>query len=68
MAELPVKSVNKRLKDKAFARNVSREDVRKGAEELDIDLDEHIAFVRDAMAEIAEDLGLAGLEPGKEAK
>jgi putative nucleotidyltransferase with HDIG domain len=60
VAELPVKSVNKRLKDKAFARNVSREDIRKGAEELEIDLDEHIAFVRDAMAAIAEDLGLTG--------
>ena len=60
VAELPVKSVNKRLKDRAFARNVSREDVRKGAEELEIDLNEHIAFVRDAMAGIAEDLELAG--------
>jgi putative nucleotidyltransferase with HDIG domain len=72
VAELPVKSVKKRLKDKAFARNVSREDIRQGAEGLEVDLDEHIALVRDAMAEIAEDLGLAGQEglrrePGKEA-
>ena len=60
VAELPVKSVKKRLKDKAFARNVSREDIRQGAESLQVDLDEHIGFVRDALAEIAEDLGLAG--------
>lgn len=60
VSELPVKSVKKRLKDKAFARNVSREDIREGVEGLDVDLDEHIALVRDAMAAIAEDLGLAG--------
>ncbi len=60
MAELPVKSVKKRLKDKAFARNVSREDIRQGAEDLQVELDEHIGFVRDAMVEIAEGLGLAG--------
>ncbi len=60
VSELPVKSVKKRLKDKAFARNVSREDLRHGAEDLGVDLDEHIALVRDAMAGIAEDLGLAG--------
>ena len=62
VAELPVKSVKKRLKDKAFARNVSREDIRQGAEGLEVDLDEHIAFVRDAMAEVAEELGLDGKE------
>ena len=63
VAELPVKSVKKRLKDKAFARNVSREDIRAGAEALEVELEEHIAFVRDAMVEIAEQLGLAGV-PG----
>ncbi|MEE2839365.1 MAG: HDIG domain-containing metalloprotein [Acidobacteriota bacterium] len=61
VAELPVKSVKKRLKDKAFARNVSREDIRAGAEGLEVELEEHIAFVRDAMVEVAEQLGLAGL-------
>ena len=53
----------RRLKDKAFARNVSREDIRAGAEALEVELEEHIAFVRDAMVEIAEQLGLAGV-PG----
>jgi predicted hydrolase (HD superfamily) len=50
--------VKKKLKDKAFARAVNREDVRNGAEELGIELGEHIEFVRDAMATIADDLEL----------
>ena len=60
IAELPVKSVKKKLKDKAFARNVSRDDIRCGATDLEVELDDHIAFVRDAMAQVAESLGLAG--------
>ena len=60
VADLPVKSVKKKLKDKAFARTVKREDIRRGVEELGVDLDEHIAFVRDAMVGVAADLGLAG--------
>ena len=63
IAEVPVKSVKKKLKNKNFARTVNREEIRQGAAELNIDLDEHIAFVRDAMAQVAEDLGLAG--PGE---
>ncbi len=55
---LESKSVRKRMKDKAFARAVSREDIVKGAEELGIPLDEHIAFCIDAMRSIAETLGL----------
>jgi putative nucleotidyltransferase with HDIG domain len=58
IAEVKVKSVKKKLKDKAFARGVNRDDVRNGAEELGVDLGEHIAFVRDAMATISDDLGL----------
>ena len=58
IANVKLKSVKKKLKDKAFARGVSREDVRRGAEDLGIDLDEHIVFVRDAMAGIATKLGL----------
>lgn len=58
IAEVKVKSVTKKLKDKAFARGVNREDVRRGAEELGVDLQEHIAFVRDAMATIADQLEL----------
>lgn len=55
---LEAKSVRKRMKDKAFARSVSREDIIKGAEELGIPLDEHIAFCIDAMRSIGETLGL----------
>jgi putative nucleotidyltransferase with HDIG domain len=58
IAEVKVKSVKKKLKDKAFARGVNRDDVRNGAEELGVDLGEHIAFVRDAMATIADQLEL----------
>jgi putative nucleotidyltransferase with HDIG domain len=59
--DLEVSSVKKRMKDKAFARGVSREDVVKGAEELGIPLDEHIAFCIAAMREHADVLGLRGL-------
>jgi predicted hydrolase (HD superfamily) len=48
------------MKDKAFARSVSREDIVEGAQGLGIDLDEHIAFCVHAMRESAADLGLAG--------
>ena len=47
------------MKDKAFARSVSRDDIIKGAEELGVPLDEHIAFCIGAMREIADQLGLA---------
>ena len=53
-------SVKKKLKDKAFARGVSREDVYKGAEELGVPLEEHVAFCIDAMRAAAPALGLAG--------
>ncbi len=59
IAALPVESVQKRMKEKAFARSVSREEIVKGAEEIGMTLPEHIAFVRDAMATIAQELGLA---------
>jgi len=52
--------VRKRMKDKAFARGVNRDDVVRGAEELGVPLDEHIAFVIEAMRGEAEALGLAG--------
>jgi putative nucleotidyltransferase with HDIG domain len=58
--DLEVSSVKKRLKDKAFARGVNREDVTNGAKELGIPLDEHIATCIAAMRAAAESLGLAG--------
>ena len=58
---LEASSVRKKMKDKAFARNVNREDIIKGAEELGVDLDEHITFVIAAMAADAERLGLVGV-------
>jgi predicted hydrolase (HD superfamily) len=58
--DLDVSSVTKRLKDKAFARAVSRDDIRRGAEALNLPLDEHIGNVIRFMRERARDLGLAG--------
>lgn len=60
IAEVEVKSVRKKMKDKAFARSVNREDIVNGAQELGVDLDEHIAFCIRAMQARAADLGLAG--------
>jgi putative nucleotidyltransferase with HDIG domain len=53
-------SVRKKMKDKAFARSVNREDITKGVAELGVDLNEHIAEVIAAMQTVASDLGLAG--------
>src|SRR5579884_1002487 len=58
--QLEPRSVRKKMKDKAFARGVNREDVIRGAEDLGVELDEHIAAVIEAMRSIAGDLGLAG--------
>lgn len=58
--DVQVKSVRKKMKDKAFARAVSRDDIKNGAGELGVDLDEHIGFCIAAMTERAADLGLAG--------
>ena len=60
LAEVDAKSVRKKMKDKAFARSVSRDDIVNGARELGVDLDAHIAFCIDAMKQIAEQLQLAG--------
>jgi putative nucleotidyltransferase with HDIG domain len=57
IADLEVSSVKKKLKDKAFARNVNREDIQKGAEGLGVPLDEHIRFVIDALKGIVANLG-----------
>jgi putative nucleotidyltransferase with HDIG domain len=59
--EVETASVKKKLKDKAFARGVNRDDVYKGAEELGVSLDDHIAFCIDAMRGVASELGLNGV-------
>ena len=58
--EVDTKSVRKNMKDKAFARSVSREDIVNGAAGLGIELDEHISFCVQAMQACAVELGLAG--------
>jgi len=58
IADVAVPSVKKKMKDKAFARAVHREDIIQGAQELCVDLDTHIAFCIDAMKNRAPDLGL----------
>ena len=58
IAEVEVPSVRKKMKDKAFARGVNREDVIQGAAELGVDLDAHIGFCLEAMKKRAEELGL----------
>jgi predicted hydrolase (HD superfamily) len=60
LAEVDVKSVRKRMKDKAFARKVNRDDIVNGAAALGVDLDEHIAFCIVALQGIAKELGLDG--------
>ena len=58
--EVDARSVRKKMKDKGFAKGVSREDVTLGAQELGVDLDEHIQFVVVAMQKVADSLGLGG--------
>lgn len=58
--EVEVDSVKRKLKDKAFARSVNREDIRNGAAELGVPLEEHIQFCIDAMRARAAELGLDG--------
>jgi putative nucleotidyltransferase with HDIG domain len=60
LAEVDARSVRKKMKDKAFARSVSRDDITKGAQELGVDLEQHIAFCIEAMKGIARELGLDG--------
>ena len=60
LAEVEARSVRKKMKDKAFARSVNREDIVTGAAELGVELEEHIAFCVEAMKGIAGELGLDG--------
>jgi putative nucleotidyltransferase with HDIG domain len=61
LAEVEAKSVRKKMKDKAFARSVNRDDITSGAADMGLDLEEHIAFCIEAMKAIAPELGLAGV-------
>ena len=58
LADTDVRSVRKKMKSKGFARSVSREDIIQGAEEMGVDLDEHIQFVIEALKPVAGELGL----------
>jgi putative nucleotidyltransferase with HDIG domain len=59
LADLQASSVKKKLKDKAFARTVSREDIQQGIQEMQIDADEHIQFVISALSKVSNDIELA---------
>ncbi|HEX8748382.1 MAG TPA: HD domain-containing protein, partial [Pyrinomonadaceae bacterium] len=61
--DLEVSSVRKKLKDKAFARTVNRDDIRQGVEELGVELDEHIRFVIEALKPVQKEIGLGVREP-----
>ncbi len=58
LAEVDAKSVRKKMKDKAFARSVSRDDIINGAQQLGVELDEHIAFCIEALKPVARELEL----------
>jgi predicted hydrolase (HD superfamily) len=62
--EVDARSVRKKMKDKGFARGVNREDVIAGAQELGVDLDEHVQFVIEAMKGVASQIGLGGAAVG----
>jgi predicted hydrolase (HD superfamily) len=64
LTEVNAGSVRRKMKDKAFARSINRVDITRGAAELGVDLNEHIAFCIEAMKGIATELGLAGSAPG----
>ena len=61
LSDLEVKSVKKKLKDKAFAKGVDRDDVRRGADELGVPFAEHVQFVVEALRPVEKTLGLGGV-------
>jgi putative nucleotidyltransferase with HDIG domain len=61
LVEVDASSIRRKMKDKAFARSVNRQDIINGAADLGVDLDQHITFCIEAMRGIASDLGLAGV-------
>src|SRR5207253_8712198 len=62
--DLEVSSVKKKLKDKAFARSVNRDDIRQGVAELGVEMDEHIRFVIDALRPVQKQIGLNTINEG----
>ena len=60
--DMEVKSVKKKLKDKAFARSVNRDDIYQGAQELGVELDDHIRFVIEALIPVQKEIGLGPRE------
>lgn len=64
LAQVDVAAVRKKMKDKGFARAINREDITKGADQLGVELDEHIAFVIEALKPVASTLGIAGTPGG----
>ena len=60
--DMEVSSVKKKLKDKAFARSVNRDDIKQGVEELGVDLDEHSRFVIDALRPVQREIGLNSIQ------
>jgi predicted hydrolase (HD superfamily) len=64
LAEVDAPSIRRKMKDKAFARSVNRQDIINGAADLGVDLDQHITFCIEAMRGIAGELGLAGTNNG----
>jgi putative nucleotidyltransferase with HDIG domain len=68
LAEVEAKSVRRKMKDKAFARSVNRDDITTGAADLGLELEEHIAFCIEAMKSIARELGLEGTAAQKESQ
>jgi predicted hydrolase (HD superfamily) len=64
LAEVDAPSIRRKMKDKAFARSVNRQDIISGAADLGIDLDQHITFCIEAMRGIAKELGFAGVNRG----
>lgn len=65
--DLESKSVKKKLKDKAFARTVNRDEVHEGAAEFQVDLGEHIDFIIAALREVADQVGLKEMPPAQRA-
>jgi putative nucleotidyltransferase with HDIG domain len=65
LAEVDAPSIRRKMKDKAFARSVNRQDIINGAADLGVDLDQHITFCIEAMRAIAGELGLAGANAGQ---